>query len=134
VDDYGAKPGEEHLYTKEAERHLITIPLKRAFEEIEEYISFLRQDMWHAVSEECLERHRKRVEKIDLLFWQKRNNAPFWDRVTVQVTVSLLRHGILVRSGSHRCGMQRALRSERLIPRVAFWREPAVGPPSVATS
>jgi len=77
VSDYGAKPGEEHLFTEEAERHLITISLKRAFQEIEQYISFLRQDMWDTISEECLERHRKRVESIQLLFYQRRTGLPF---------------------------------------------------------
>jgi hypothetical protein len=77
VDDYRAKPGEEHLYTEEAEKHLITISLKHAFWEIEQYISFLRQDMWETVSEECLERHRKRVESIQLLFYQRRTGQPF---------------------------------------------------------
>ena len=55
----------EHLWTEEAERHLITISLKHAFWEIEQYISFLRREMWETVSEECLERHRKRVDKIE---------------------------------------------------------------------
>ena len=77
MQNYCAKPGEEDLYTEEAERHLIAISLKRAFWEIEQNIKIYRQEMWYVVSEECLERHRKRKEDIELLFWQKRNNAPF---------------------------------------------------------